>query len=224
MMSRKQLAEMMDHSLLRPTLTLDDIRRGCKETIQYGMAAVLVNPVHVNLASKLLGDSAVKVCGAISFPFGLSTTDVKVYETRTALAQGAREIDLVMNFCALRSGDTEFVLNDVASVVREAKQSSGDVIVKVILENCYLTDAQKTEACHLAVKAGADFVKTSTGYGAGGATVEDVRLMKKTVGPKIGVKAAGGIRTLDQALAMIEAGANRIGTSASISILESLRG
>jgi deoxyribose-phosphate aldolase len=159
----------------------------------------------------------------VSFPFGLSTTEAKVHEARTVLGQGAEEIDMVMNFSALRSGNADAVMTDMKSVVDEAKRALSNAVVKVILENCYLTEAEKIQGCQLAVRAGADYVKTSTGFGKGGATVDDVKLMRKTVGPEVGVKAAGGIRTLEQTLAMIEAGANRIGTSSSVSILESLR-
>jgi deoxyribose-phosphate aldolase len=213
---------MIDHSLLNPSLTTEDITKGCVEGLRHGVAAVVVNPAHMPIAAKVLHGSPVKVCSVLSFPFGLSPSQVKAHEARTVLAEGAQEIDMVMNFSALRSGHTAIVQSDIRTVVTEAKQFSKGVVVKVILENCYLTDEQKTQACKLAAEAGADYVKTSTGFGKGG-TVEDVRLMRKTVGEKLGVKAAGGIKTLDQALAMINAGANRIGTSASVSILEAIK-
>ena len=213
---------MIDHSLLNPSVTDDDVKKGCREALQYGFAAVVVNPSHVPLVTQELKHSTVKVCSVISFPFGLSTTASKTYEARTALEQGADEIDIVMNFSALKSGHSEFVLSDIKGVVQEARRTQRKV-VKVILENCYLTENEKREACQLAVQAGADFVKTSTGFGKSGATIEDVRLMREVVGPKFGVKAAGGIRTLEQVLQMIEAGANRIGASASVSIIESLK-
>jgi len=218
--SKEQLAGMIDHSLLNPSLTADDIKRGCQDAINCGFAAVVVNPAHVPIIVKALKDTSVKACSVVSFPFGLSATDAKVYEARTVLAQGAQEIDMVMNFSALRSGHADVVLNDIKSVVNEAKQYSRPVVVKVILENCYLSEMEKRQACLITREAGADYVKTSTGFGKGGATIEDVRLMREIVGPKFGVKAAGGIRNLEQALSMIEAGANRIGTSASLSILE----
>ncbi len=189
----------------------------------HGFAAIVVNPAHVPVAAKALEGSPVKVCSVLSFPFGLSPSEVKAHEARAVLAEGAQEIDMVMNFSALRSGHTDLVQNDIRAVVDEAKRISNSILVKVILENCYLSDEQKKQSCRLAAEAGADYVKTSTGFGTRGATVEDVRLMKKTVGEKLGVKAAGGIKSLDQALAMIEAGANRIGTSASVSIMEALR-
>ena len=213
---------MIDHSLLRPDLTAEDIKKGCQEAAGYGFATVVVNPAHVGNAAQIVRHSSTKVCSVISFPFGLSTTNAKVCETRTALTQGAKEIDMVMNHSALRSGLNELVLKDIKDVVDEARSLSSGIVVKVILENCYLSNDEKVQACILAFRAGADFVKTSTGFGPSGATVDDVKLMRKTVGPKIGVKAAGGLRTLDEAVRMIDAGANRIGTSASVSIIESL--
>ena len=222
MISRTELAGMIDHAILRPNSTEEDIENGCKEATELGLAAVVVNPAHVPLATRALKGSPVKVCSVIAFPFGLSTTEAKVFEARNVLAQGAEEIDMVMNFSALRSGQSELVLKDVRGVVDEARHSPWKTVVKVIIETCYLSQAEKKQACMLAVKAGADFVKTSTGFGTGGATVDDVRLMKQTVGPTVGVKAAGGVRTVEHALQMIGAGANRIGTSASASILEGL--
>ena len=220
--SKAQLVRMIDHSLLHPSLTSEDIQKGCAEGLKYGFAAVVVNPVHIPIVAKVLQGSPVKVCSVLSFPFGLSPSAVKAHEANAVLAEGAQEIDMVMNLSALRSGERDIVRNDIMAVVGEAKQFSKGVVVKVILENCYLSEEQKIQACALAAEAGADYVKTSTGFGTGGATVEDVRLMRKAVGQNLGVKAAGGIRTLDQALGMVEAGANRIGTSASVSIVESL--
>ena len=214
---------MIDHSLLSPNLTDDDIEKGCRDALKYGFAAVVVNPSHTPIVARALRSSAVKVCSTISFPFGLSTTYTKIHETRIALEQGAQEIDMVMNFSALKSGHVDFVLEDIKGVVGEARQAEEKVIVKVILENCYLSESEKREACQLTLKARADYVKTSTGFGKSGATEADVRLMREVVGPKFGVKAAGGIRTLEQALQMIGAGANRIGASASVSIVEALK-
>jgi deoxyribose-phosphate aldolase len=222
-MSREQLAKMIDHSLLQPSLTTEDIRKGCAEALKHSFAAVVVNPAHIPIASRTLHGSSVKVCSVISFPFGLSLAQVKAHETRAVLADGAQEIDMVMNFSALRSGHVDTVRGDIRAVVEEAKRFSKGVVVKVILENCYLTEEQKKQACTLVSEAGADFVKTSTGFGSGGATADDVRLMRKVVGQKLGVKAAGGIRNLDQALQMVEAGASRIGTSASVAIVEALQ-
>jgi len=223
MISREQLAKMMDHTLLNPSVTEDDVRKACHEALQYGFGAVVVNPTHLPIVARELENSSVKPCSVISFPFGLSTTAAKALEARTALQEGAEEIDMVMNFSALRSRRAEFVLKDIKSVVQSARGAFGNVVVKVILENCYLTEDEKRQACQLAVQAGADYVKTSTGFGKSGARVEDVKLMREVVGPKFGVKAAGGIRTAEQALQMIEAGANRIGASASVSIIESLK-
>jgi deoxyribose-phosphate aldolase len=213
---------MIDHSLLNPSLTSEDIVKGCVEGLKYGFAAVVVNPAHIPIAARVLHGSSVKVCSVLSFPFGLSPSEVKANEARMVLAEGAQELDMVMNFSALRSGDMATVSSDIRAVVKEGKAFAKGVIVKVILENCYLSDEQKVQACKLAAEAGADYVKTSTGFGKGGATIEDVRLMRSTVGEKLGVKAAGGIRTLDQALAMIQAGANRIGTSASAAIVDAV--
>jgi deoxyribose-phosphate aldolase len=223
MISREQLAKMIDHSLLNPSVTEDDVKEACHEALQYGFAAVVVNPSHIPIVARELKSSPVKVCSVVSFPFGLSTTAAKIHEARSALEEGAEEIDMVMNFSALKSGYSEFVLNDIKMVVQEARRTYGKVIVKVILENCYLTENEKRQACQLTVRAGADYVKTSTGFGKSGATIEDVRLMRQVVGPKFGVKAAGGIRTVEQALQMIEAGASRIGASASVSIVESIK-
>jgi len=220
--SRDQLAKMIDHSILNPSVTDEDVQKGCQEALRYGFAAVVVNPNHVPIVTRELKNSTVKVCSVISFPFGLSTTTSKIHEARTAMEQGAHEIDMVMNFSALKSGNSQLVLSDIKGVVQEAQRTHGK-IVKVILENCYLTEKEKREACQLTVQAGADFVKTSTGFGKTGATVEDVRLMREVVGPNFGIKAAGGIRNLEQALKMIEAGANRIGASASVSIIESIK-
>lgn len=220
--ARDKLAAMIDHALLSPNLTNGDILRGCQEAREYGLFSVCVNPAHVQLAARTLRGASVRVGCVVGFPFGLSTTDCKVFEVRTVLAEGAVEIDMVMNYSALRSNQIQFVRDEIRRVVEAAKGVSGRVVVKVILENCYLTDDQKVEACSLAVQAGADFVKTSTGFGAGGATVEDVKLMRRTVGPRMGVKAAGGVRTIEQAMEMIGAGATRIGTSSGISMLQSL--
>jgi deoxyribose-phosphate aldolase len=223
MISKEQLAKLIDHSLLNPSVTDDDVKKACQEALQYGFAAVVVNPSHVPIVARELKGSPVKACSVVSFPFGLSTTAAKVHEARIALEEGAEEIDMVMNFSALKSGHSDLVLNDIKEVVQEARRVYGKVIVKVILENCYLTENEKRRACQLTMRAGADYVKTSTGFGKSGATIEDVRLMRKVVGPKFGVKAAGGIRTVEQALQMIDGGANRIGASASASIVESLK-
>jgi len=224
LISRRKLAAMIDHSVLRPESTEEDVRKGCKLALDLGLAAVVVNPAHVTLTAASLGTSSpVKPCSVISFPFGLSTTETKLNEATEAISHGAKEIDVVMNYSALRSGKAEYVLNEIKEITGLARRVvTTKTLVKVIIETCYLNEAQKRNACLLAVEGGADFVKTSTGFGLAGATPEDVRLMRQTVGPNIGVKAAGGIRNLEQALKMVEAGADRIGTSSSPSILEGL--
>jgi deoxyribose-phosphate aldolase len=214
---------MIDHSVLRPESTDDDVKKGCRLALELGLAAVVVNPYHIPITVTALEGSRVKPCSVIAFPFGLSATETKLAEARDVLAKGAGEIDVVMNFSALRSGRDDVVLNEISSITALAKESDRGTVVKVILETCYLNDTQKKKACLLAVKAGADFVKTSTGFGSAGATVEDVRLLRRMVPSSVGVKAAGGIRTADQAVQMIEAGANRIGTSSSLSILNGLQ-
>ena len=213
---------MIDHSVLRPDSTDEDVKNGCKLAVDLGLAAVVVNPAHVPIVATYLKNSSVKTCSVISFPFGLSTTEAKIAETKSVLGEGAEEIDMVLNFSALRSRREAYVLNEIRSVVGLAKTYTKKVAVKVILETCYLNDAEKEKACLLAVEGGADFVKTSTGFGSAGANVGDIRLMRRIVGSRVGVKAAGGIRTTDQALQMVEAGANRIGTSSSLSILEGM--
>ena len=222
MISRAKLASMLDHSVLRPESREEDVKTACKLARELGVATVVVNPAHIQTVVADLKGSVVKPCSVISFPFGLSTTETKLSETRNVLIQGAEEIDVVMNFSALRSGRQDYVSNEIKKITETARDVRKGVIVKVILETCYLTEPQRREACLLAVKSGADFVKTSTGFGSAGATVEDVRLMRQVVGPKMGVKAAGGIRTTEQALQMVEAGANRIGTSSSLAILQPL--
>lgn len=223
MIERATLASMIDHSVLRPESTDDDVKKGCRLALELGLAAVVVNPYHIPITVTALEGSRVKPCSVIAFPFGLSATETKLAEARDVLAKGAGEIDVVMNFSALRSGRDDVVLNEISSITALAKESDRGTVVKVILETCYLNDTQKKKACLLAVKAGADFVKTSTGFGSAGATVEDVRLLRRMVPSSVGVKAAGGIRTADQAVQMIEAGANRIGTSSSLSILNGLQ-
>lgn len=213
------IAKMIDHTLLKPQALKGNVEKLCNEAKRYGFASVCVNPCFVDLAYSILKGTDVKVCTVIGFPLGANTIESKVYESVDAVKRGASEIDMVLNIGALKSGDYEYVKKEIESVVKAVK-SFGDVIVKVILETCYLTDEEKVKACKITVDAGADFVKTSTGFGTDGATVEDVRLMRNTVGEKFGVKASGGIRTVETAKAMIEAGANRIGASAGIQIVE----
>ncbi len=212
------IARYIDHTNLRAYATEDDIIRLCDEAKEYGFYAVCVNPYRVRLAKERLEGTDVKVASVIGFPLGATPTDVKVFEAKKALEDGADELDMVINIGALKDGDYEYVRKDIEEVVKVAREKGA--IVKVIIETCYLTDEEKVKACELAKEAGAHFVKTSTGFGTGGATVEDVRLMRKVVGPEMGVKAAGGIRTYEQAVAMIEAGATRIGTSSGVKIVE----
>lgn len=209
-------ANMIDHTLLKADATKDDIVRLAEEAKKYGFASVCVNPFWVKTAYEILKDTDVKVCTVIGFPLGATTPEVKAFETTNAIQNGAEEVDMVINIGALKSRDLELVEKDIRAVVEAAK---GKALVKVIIEACLLTEEEKVLACQLAVKAGADFVKTSTGFSTGGATVEDVALMRKTVGPDFGVKASGGIRTAEDLLAMEKAGANRIGASAGVKIV-----
>lgn len=211
---KKQLASMIDHTNLKATACTQDIEKLCREAIQFGFASVCVNPVHVPLASELLKDSDVKVCTVVGFPLGATSHEAKAAEAACAVADGAEEVDMVIDIAAVKEKRYEDVEDDISMVVNACDSA----LVKVILEVCYLTDEEIVEACKIAVKAGADFVKTSTGFGTGGATIEAVALMRKTVGDKTGVKAAGGIRTTEDAVAMINAGANRIGCSAGTAI------
>jgi deoxyribose-phosphate aldolase len=214
------IAALIDHTLLRPEATREDILKLCREAREYKFASVCVNSYWVPLAVAELVDSSVKVCTVVGFPLGATSTEAKSAETQAALRAGAREIDMVQNIGALRGGDSDAVQADIAAVVEVAHRSGA--IVKVILETALLDDNQKVVACQLAQKAGADFVKTSTGFGPSGATIHDVQLMRRTVGPKMGVKASGGIRTLDDLKKMIAAGATRIGASSSIQIVEAI--
>jgi len=209
------LNKYIDHTLLKPDVTAAMIDKLCAEAKQYDFASVCVNPYWVKRCAERLQGTDVKVCTVIGFPLGATTPEAKAAETRDAVANGATEVDMVLNVGALKSGDLERVKQDVAAVV----EAAGSALVKVILETGLLTDKEKVTACKLCVEAGAHYVKTSTGFGPGGATVEDIALMRKTVGPNVGVKASGGVRDRATALAMIEAGASRIGASAGIAIV-----
>lgn len=217
--SRKELAKMIDSTIVKATATKSEIERLCKEAVQYDFGCICVNPVYVKLAATLLKGSNVKVCSTIGFPFGVTLPEIKALEAIKAVEDGANELDMVISLSALKSGDCEAVKRDITAVV-DVKHLFKEIIVKVIIETAYLTKEEKTIACRLAKEAGADFVKTSTGFFGKGATVEDVRLMRQTVGKDMGVKAAGGIRTYADAIAMIEAGANRIGTSTAVAIIK----
>lgn len=219
--SRRQLAKMIDHTLIKPTATKNDVKKLCKEAEKHSFGRVCVNSAYVSLANQLLRRTDVKVVSTAGFPFGSSLPEVKAFEARKAMENGASEIDMVINIGALKSGDYDTVKRDIEMVVDVKRSHGNDLVIKVIIETSYLTKEEKVIACKIAKEAGADFVKTSTGF-VGGATVEDVRLMRETVGRDMGVKAAGGIRTLKEALAMIEAGANRIGTSTGVAIIEEL--
>ncbi|MGM0599319.1 MAG: deoxyribose-phosphate aldolase [Candidatus Rifleibacteriota bacterium] len=214
-MPGKELAKYIDHTLLKPNVTKDQIVKLCQEAQQNGFASVCVNPANVALAAQMLRGTPVKVCTVIGFPLGATSTFVKAMETRDAVANGATEIDMVINVGALKSKDYELVKNDIARVVEAANGNT----VKVILETALLNDEEKTKACELSKLAGADFVKTSTGFSSGGATLEDVCLMRQVVGPDMGVKASGGIRDTETARQMIQMGATRIGASASVAIV-----
>lgn len=211
------LARMIDHTMLKPDATIDEITKLCNEAKQYHFASVCVNPGFVSLCSSLLKGTDVKVCTVIGFPLGATTTEVKRLEAEQAIANGATEIDMVINVGQLKSGNYDYVLNDVNKVVLAAKAHRN--VCKVILETALLTDEEKVKACLICKKAGADFVKTSTGFSKGGATVGDIALMRKIVGSAIGVKASGGIRSKEDAEAMIASGADRIGASASVKIV-----
>lgn len=214
--ARPDLAKYIDHTVLMPDTSRKTIEKFCREAIEYGFASVCFNPIHVKYAASLLEGSGVKVCTVIGFPLGANTPAVKAFEAREAVENGAVEVDMVINVGALKDRDLDLVERDIKSVV----DAAGDqAIVKVILETCLLTDEEKVTACKLAKRAGAQFVKTSSGFSTGGATVEDIALMRKTVGDNIGVKASTKVRTQEIALAMINAGANRIGTGSGIKIV-----
>ena len=210
-----KLNKYIDHTILKPVTTQEQVEKILSEAKEYDFASVCVNPTWVSLAAESLKDSDVKVCTVIGFPLGANTSAVKAFETEDAIANGADEIDMVINVGALKAGNDALVLDDIKAVV----DASGDKLVKVIIEACLLTDDEKVRACQLSKEAGADYVKTSTGFSTGGATVADVTLMRKTVGPDMGVKASGGARSYEDAIAFIEAGASRIGASSGVAIM-----
>lgn len=218
----KNLASKIDHTLLKPDATPDEIKKLCSEAKKYKFASVCINPNYVSLCKELLSGTEVKVCTVIGFPLGSTTTEVKKFEAEQAIKNGAQEIDMVINVGRLKHGDFKYVFNDINQVVQAAKKNN--VICKVILETALLTDEEKVKACLICKNAGADFVKTSTGFSKGGATAGDVALMKYVVGSNIGVKASGGIRSKEDAEAMIASGADRIGASASVAIVSGEKG
>lgn len=211
-----QINKLIDHTMLKAVATYDDIEKLCSEARFHNFKSVCVNPSNVALASNFLEGSDVLVCTVIGFPLGANTTDVKVLETIDAIKNGADEIDMVINIGKAKEHDYQYIENEIKLVVAAA----GDKTVKVIIETCYLTDDEKVACCEVAKKAEADFVKTSTGFGTAGATKEDIALMRRTVGPEMGVKASGGVRNYEDLLSMVEAGATRIGASAGITIME----
>ncbi|HEL1676305.1 TPA: deoxyribose-phosphate aldolase [Streptococcus suis] len=210
-----KLNKYIDHTILKPETTQEQVEKILAEAKEYDFASVCVNPTWVALVAESLKDSDVKVCTVIGFPLGANTPAVKAFETKDAISNGADEIDMVINIGALKTGNYDLVLEDIKAVVA----ASGDKLVKVIIEACLLTDDEKVKACQLSQEAGADYVKTSTGFSTGGATVADVALMRKTVGPDMGVKASGGARSYEDAIAFIEAGASRIGASSGVAIM-----
>lgn len=209
--------KLIDHTALKPNTNKESILKLIAEAKTYDFASVCVNPCWVALAHQELKNTDVKVCTVIGFPLGANTTEVKVFETKDAIEKGAQEIDMVINIAMLKDKEYDYIENEIHQIVEAAKDKA---IVKVIIETCLLTDEEKIKACELSQKAGADFVKTSTGFSTGGATVHDIALMRKTVGAEMGVKASGGVHTHEEALAMVEAGATRIGASAGVKLLK----
>jgi len=220
-MNKKELASMIDHTLLGPTASVKGVRRLCEEVREHGFASACVNPFYTLLASDVLAGSMSKTCVVIGFPHGMSASTVKGYEAEKAIADGAQELDMVINVAALKAREYKIVSEDIRTVCVAAAKAPNKVLVKVILETSLLSDDEKRAGAILARSAGADFVKTSTGFASGGATVQDVLLLRETIGPDMGLKAAGGIHTYEQAMAMISAGATRIGASHSLEILAS---
>ncbi len=212
------LAALIDHTILKPETTADQVRRYCADAIDHRLFAVCVNPVFVPVVAKALAQSRVATCSVVGFPFGAVATASKVAEAERAVGEGAGEIDMVIHIGGLKAGDYDSVRADIAAV----KKACGKALLKVIIETCFLTNDEKRVACVLSNEAGADFVKTSTGFASGGATVADITLMRETVGPEMGVKASGGVRDFAAALAMVQAGANRIGTSNGVGIVTSV--
>lgn len=215
MSNAKELAKYIDHTLLKPDASEEQIKKLCAEAREYEFASVCVNPCYLKTVVSELKGTKVAPCVVVGFPLGAMTSESKAFETKDAIAKGAKEVDMVINVGAVKSGNWDYVLDDIKAVVNAANGT----LVKVIIETCLLTDEEKVRVCQLSKQAGANFVKTSTGFSTGGATVADVKLMRKTVGAEMGVKASGGVRTYQDALDMIEAGASRLGTSAGIAIV-----
>lgn len=214
--TREYVASIIDHTVLKAEAGPEDIRKICREAIDNGFASVCINPCYVALAAEELKGSKVKVCTVIGFPLGASTSEAKAFEAKRAIEQGAGEVDMVINIGMLKAGNYDYVREDIIAVVNAAKDKA---LVKVIIETCLLSNDEKVAACNLSKEAGADFVKTSTGFSKWGAKIEDVKLMRESVGPEMGVKASGGVHDFEDALKMIEAGATRIGASSSLKIV-----
>lgn len=219
-MDKKTLASYIDHTILKADAQVKDVEKLCKEAAEFEFASVCVNAANTKQAAELLKGTVVKVCTVVGFPLGATLPQVKAFEAEETIKNGAGEVDMVINVGALKSGQLDIVENDIKAVVAACKNKA---LLKVIIETCLLTNEEKVTACELAMKAGADFVKTSTGFSTSGATVEDIKLMRKTVGPTMGVKASGGVRDLETSLKMIEAGATRIGASASVNIVNDMK-
>ncbi len=215
-LNKNMLASLIDHTLLKATATSEEIRTYCRQAVEYKFASVCVNPCYVKLVAENLKGSEVKVCTVVGFPLGANTPEVKAFEAARAVEEGAREVDMVINIGALKEGNIGYVEDEIREVVKASKGA----LVKVIIENCYLTEEEKVQACEASKRAGAHLVKTSTGFGSGGARAEDISLMRRTVGEAMGVKASGGVKSLRDAITMLEAGASRIGTSSGNSIVE----
>jgi len=220
--TKATLAKTIDHTLLKAIATAEQVKELCAEARKYGFASVCVNPCWVPLCVKELAGTDILVCTVIGFPLGANATDTKASEAKLAVSQGALEVDMVINLGAAKSGDWKAVEADIKGVVEAARGANGKAAVKVIIETCYLSDSEKVKACEAAARAGARFVKTSTGFGTGGASAEDVKLMRKTVGDRLKVKASGGIRSYHDAILMLDAGADRLGASSSVAIISEL--
>lgn len=216
MITKEYIASIIDHTILKPETTPNDVKKICKEAVENKFASVCVNSCYTKLVASEVKGSEVKVCTVVGFPLGAMSSEAKAYETRKAIEDGAQEIDMVINIGMLKACEYDYVKNDILSVVNAAK---GKALVKVIIETCLLTDDEKVKACQIAKDCGADFVKTSTGFSKWGAKVEDVKLMRETVGSEMGVKASGGVHSFEDAVSMVEAGASRIGASSSLKII-----
>ena len=215
-LSPKAMAKYIDHTILKPDASLAQVKKVCDEAKEYNFASVCVNTGYVKFVAEQLAGTDVKPCVVVGFPLGACTTEAKAFEAKDAIEKGAKEVDMVINIGAIKSNDWDLVEKDIAALVDTCK---GKALLKVILETCLLTDDEQVKACQICKKVGADFVKTSTGFSTGGATVEDVKLMRETVGPEMGVKASGGVRTYEDAVAMIKAGASRLGASSGVAIV-----